>query len=180
MIPRKRLDIDWCDLLFGMAQCFRKSNRTAIDSACKNATPAPNEAICFLSVRSGFDLLLRVLQFPKGSEILISAITIPDIITILKAHHLVPVPIDLHPDTLDPDPSDLETKITPRTVAIMVTHLFGGRIPLDEFAHCAKLHDLMLFEDCAQGYWGDTYAWHAQTNILPFPMWLPFQPKLSK
>ena len=168
MIPRKRLDIDWSDLLFGMAQCFRKNSRTTIEAGCKNATPAPDKAICFLSVRSGLDLLLQVLKFPKGSEVLISAITIPDIVTILKAHHLIPLPIDLNPDTLHPDPSDLETKITPRTVAIIITHLFGARVPMDDITPIAKLHGLMIFEDCAQGYWGDGYIGHPNSDVCMF------------
>ena len=53
-----------------------------------------------LSVRSGWDLLLHVLAWPAGSEVIVSAITHPDMIRILRAHGLVPVPVDVDLDTL--------------------------------------------------------------------------------
>ena len=55
-----------------------------------------------LSVRSAWDLLLHVLAWPAGSEVIVSAITHPDMITILRAHGLVPVPVDVDLDTLAP------------------------------------------------------------------------------
>lgn len=86
--------------------------------------------IC-LSVRSGFDLLLEAFGLPPQSEVLISAITIPHMVRIVKEHDLVPVPLDL--DLKDPAPrvDVLRRAVTPATRVIVVAHLFGGRVSLE-------------------------------------------------
>jgi perosamine synthetase len=56
--------------------------------------------------------LLQTLKLPAGSEILCSAITIPDMIYIIKYHNLVPVPVDIHADTLSVDVEKLRDAIT--------------------------------------------------------------------
>jgi hypothetical protein len=62
--------------------------------------------------RTGFDLLLQTLKLPVGSEVLCSAITIPDMLYVLRYHGLVPVPVDLDPQTLAVDVELLKQAIT--------------------------------------------------------------------
>ena len=55
----------------------------------------PNEnVIVGLSVRSIFDLLLSQKGYKSGSEIIMSGITIPDMLKIVKAHDLNVVPVE--------------------------------------------------------------------------------------
>lgn len=168
MIPRKRLDIGWRDLFFGMAHCFAKGRRDVVETACQQMTAEPDHALFFLSVRSGLNALLQTLNFPQGSHILVSAITIPDILTILKIHGLIPVPVDIDPETLSPDLDVLKKGIQKETVAILVTHLFGGRVPMDEIVQLAQRHGLYVFEDYAQGFWGDAFAGHPGSDVSMF------------
>lgn len=56
-----------------------------------------------IAYSTGFELLLQTLQLPRGSLVLCSAITIPDMLYILRYHGLVPVPVDLSPETLAMD-----------------------------------------------------------------------------
>ena len=168
MIPRKRLDIGWRDLLFGMAQCLAADRRVEVHAACQKSTAAPDQALFFLSARSGFDAYLQVARFPPGSHILVSAITIPDMLEIIRGHGLVPVPVDLDPVTLRPDPGSLEGGLTDRTVAVLATHLFGARIPMDPLADFARRHGLVLLEDCAQAYWGDGFTGHPASQVRMF------------
>ena len=97
-----------------------------------------------------------------------SAITIPDMLEIIRAHGLVPVPVDLDPLTLAPDPDSLKSGLTPRTVALLATHLFGARIPMDPLVSFAGRHGLVLLEDCAQAYWGDGYTGHPGSHVRLF------------
>jgi perosamine synthetase len=168
MIPRKRLDIGWRDLLSGMAKCLIRGNREEINTACKNHTASPDDAVFFLSVRSGLDALLQALEFPRGSQILVHAITIPDVLAILQEHGLVPVPVDLDAETLCIDLQSLKKGIGKETVGILVTHLFGGRAPMDAIVQFARMHGLVVFEDCAQGYWGDDYKGHPEGDVCMF------------
>jgi len=77
-----------------------------------------------------------------------------------------PVFCDVDRETLVADPDDVERRITPRTRAICVVHLWGNPAPMDRFADIARRHNLGLIEDCSHahgalyrgrpvGSWGD-------------------------
>lgn len=140
MWARKRIDIGWRDLAAGLGYCLTRRRRPAFDDfAC-------------LSVRSGFDCLLGALNFPPGSEVMMSALTIPDMARIVEARGLVPVPVDL--DIRRMAPVDLERARTPATRVLLVAHLFGGRLDMEPLRKFAGQHGLLLVEDCAQAFDG--------------------------
>lgn len=77
-----------------------------------------------------------------------------------------PVFCDVDPETLVADPDDVGRRITPRTRAICVVHLWGNSAPMDRFVKIARRHNLGLIEDCSHahgalyrnrhvGSWGD-------------------------
>src|SRR5688572_26031806 len=150
MIPRKRLDIGWSDLLFGMIRCWAPGDRTAVRERIERAwsSEGENAGLACLSVRSGFDALLAVLAFPPGSEILMSALTIRDMTRIVLEHGLVPVPVDVETRTLAVQPEALARAVSPKTRAIVVAHLFGSRMPMEPVVRFAREHGLLLIEDC--------------------------------
>src|SRR4051794_7253263 len=67
-----------------------------------------------------------------------------------------PVFCDVDPVTLTADPDDVERRITPRTKAICVVHLWGNPAPMDRFADLARRHGVALIEDCSHAH-GATY-----------------------
>ena len=144
MWPRKTLDIGFVDLLRGLSFTFTSPARSENSNLDRRL-------IC-LSVRSGFDTLLRSLKFPPGSEILFSELTIPDMGRIASCNDLKPVGVGLDPETWSVDLSLLEDSITSKTRAIVVAHLFGRRDSLREISEIARRHKLLLFEDCAQSF----------------------------
>ncbi|HET9661843.1 MAG TPA: DegT/DnrJ/EryC1/StrS family aminotransferase [Thermomicrobiales bacterium] len=62
----------------------------------------------------------------------------------------IPVFADLDPDTLCLDPASVDAKITPRTRAILATHLFGGLADMDALNAIGERHGIPVIEDCAQ------------------------------
>ncbi|MCO5220340.1 MAG: DegT/DnrJ/EryC1/StrS family aminotransferase [Thermomicrobiales bacterium] len=62
----------------------------------------------------------------------------------------IPVFADLDPETLCLDPVSVEAKITPRTKAILVVHLFGGLADIDAIKAIGDRHGIPVIEDCAQ------------------------------
>ncbi len=64
----------------------------------------------------------------------------------------VPVFADVDPRTLIIDPDAIEERITPKTKAIVVVHLFGQPAQMDEIMAVAKKHNLKVLEDCSQSY----------------------------
>ncbi|HEY3020916.1 MAG TPA: DegT/DnrJ/EryC1/StrS family aminotransferase [Solirubrobacteraceae bacterium] len=84
-----------------------------------------------------------------------------------------PVFCDVDERTLTADPDDAERRITPRTRAICVVHLWGNPAPMDRFAALARRHGLALIEDCSHahgatfdgrpvGSWGDVGCFSLQ------------------
>jgi perosamine synthetase len=146
MHPRHRIDASAADALFALTHSL-----AAPASRRSRRFPAPTgRTLTCLSVRSAFDLLLTALDLPVGDEILVSGITHPDMVRIIRIHGLQAVPIDVHPLSVVPRQDLLEAAITARTRAILVAHLFGARIELDGVAEVAARHRLLLVEDCAQ------------------------------
>ena len=154
MFPRHRLDIGAADLWFGIrATVGRTDPRRAEAELLRTAGIASRGLVC-LSVRSAWDLLLGVLDWPPGSEVLVSAITHPGMVIILRAHGLRAVPVDLDPDTLAPSIAALEAACTERTRGLLVAHLLGGRLDIAPLLGFARRHGLRLVEDSAQAFTG--------------------------
>ncbi|HLQ62682.1 MAG TPA: DegT/DnrJ/EryC1/StrS family aminotransferase, partial [Candidatus Acidoferrales bacterium] len=116
--------------------------------------PPPEAALVGFSVRSEFHLLLQALDLPPGSEVLVSAVTHPDMVRILETARLVAVPVDLDLETLAPRPELLARLAGPRTRLLLVAHLFGGRCDLEPALRLARSRGLLLVEDCAQAFRG--------------------------
>jgi dTDP-4-amino-4,6-dideoxygalactose transaminase len=87
----------------------------------------------------------------------------------------VPVFCDIDEFTLTADPDDVESRITSRTRAICVVHVWGNPARLDRFVEIAKRHGVALIEDCSHahgaryqgrsvGTWGDIGCYSLQGN----------------
>ena len=168
MWARIRFDLSWSDILFACVQCFSSSKRTVLLERIEQYWSLGEPALVCFSVRSGFDLLLQALQWPPKSEILFSALNVKGMIKIVKRHNLTSVPLDLALDYMAPNVKDLERAITPRTRAIVVAHLFGTRLQLDEIFEMARRHNLFIIEDCAQAFDGKSYSGHSLADVSMF------------
>lgn len=168
MWPRKQLDIGWTDLAYGLGQLVGRWTPPEPAAVVGDDWLPPQEVILSLSVRSGLDLLLAALELPAGSEVLVSAVTIPDMPRIIEHHGLAPVPVDVDPQRLQPVVEHMERSITPRTRAILVAHLFGTHIDMEPIIELAKEHDLLVIEDCAQAFIGREYAGHPESTCALF------------
>ena len=145
--PRLLLDVSVRDLVLAALACSVPWSRGR--HLVRILEGRPGALVCF-SVRSGFDLLLEALALPPGSEIVFSAVTHPDMPRIAESRGLRPLPVDLDLRTLAPEPGAVERLLSERTRAIVVAHLFGGRVDLTPLAAIARSHGLLLVEDCAQ------------------------------
>lgn len=178
MYARKRLDIGWLDLAQGLAGCAVRSDDAKYKRRVEawfaqpgslTTTPARMRgALCCLSVRTGLDLYLAELALPRGSEVLMSALTIPDMWKIVEHHGLVPVPVDLDPRTLAPRLDLARHAATPKTRAFLIAHLFGADIPLEPYLALARERGWVLLEDCAQAFTGPDSKGHPEADVSMF------------
>src|SRR5215217_6142879 len=151
---RHRLDISVRDISFGVLSCGWQLRREKLEVEVLRQCSLEEEGLVCLSVRSGWDLWLGAQGLRAGDEVIVSAITHPDMIRIIQEHGLRAVPVDIDPETLAPRPWMLEAALTPRTRVVLVAHLFGGRMDLGGVAKFARERGLLLVEDCAQAFQG--------------------------
>ena len=87
-----------------------------------------------------------------GDEIITSPIT--DIGTIIPIiyQNCIPIFADIEPYTWNMDAADLEHKITEKTKAIIVVHLFGNAADMDAIMEVARRHNIPVIEDCSQAH----------------------------
>jgi len=96
---------------------------------------------------SALYLAVELLGLEPGDEIITSAVTFStDIAPIVRAG-LVPVFVDVEPDTYNIDVEAIEAMIGPRTQAILVPNLIGNVPDWDRIREIADAHDLQVIED---------------------------------
>jgi perosamine synthetase len=148
--PRHRIDLRLRDVGFAVLACGRRGDRAELAREIERLVSPPDDSIACLSVRSGLDLLLGALAWPAGSEIVVSAITHPDMVGILELHGLRPIPVDLDLETLAPPPALVEAAVGPETRAILLAPLFGTSYDLEPYVDVARRHGLLVLDDRAQ------------------------------
>src|SRR5437879_3315013 len=82
-------------------------------------------AIATSDGRMAFYHSLRALDVPPGSEIIVPALTFWVIPELARVAGLRPVFADVDPRTFTLDPAAFERAVTPRTRAVVPTHLYG-------------------------------------------------------
>lgn len=147
---QKRLDISWIDICKILLKPGFAGDRIVLEKKIAQEWSSNSYNIPFLCVRTGFDLLLRTLNFPSGSEVIISALNIPDMFKIIEHNNLKIVPVDISMNTLEPDLDAIKRNITDKTKAIIVVNLFGTKINIGKIKNTIGTKDILLIEDCAQ------------------------------
>lgn len=108
-----------------------------------------------LGVANGLDalnLIIKAYGFGNGDEIIVPANTY--IATILAISENGCIPILVEPDikTYNINPDSIEEKITSKTKAIMVVHLYGQAVQMEKIWKIAKKYNLKIIEDSAQAH----------------------------
>lgn len=96
------------------------------------------------------------LNLPEGSEVIMPDFTIISCLQAIVKAGLVPVMIDCDPYTWNMDVSKVAEKVTAKTKAIMVAHIYGLPVDMDTVWAIAKDHNLVVIEDAAEAH-GLTY-----------------------
>ncbi len=87
-----------------------------------------------------------------GDEIITSPVTDMGAISPILYQQAIPIFADVDPITLNVTAESVRQRITPRTRAIIVTHLFGNPADMDGIMKVAAEHGVKVIEDCAQAY----------------------------
>lgn len=131
-----------------------------------------------LAVNGGTAALMLALHgagVQPGDEVIASPFTWGASVSCILQNFAIPIFADIDPDTFTLDPASIEAKITPRTRAIVVVHIFGFPADMTRIMEVAERHNLIVVEDCAQahlarhagrfvGSWGTVGAFSLQAS----------------
>ena len=166
--PRLELHIHLGELAASLLSFVYVSDREKYIREIQSFWKGNKDVLVTLSVRTSLDLLLQSLNLPAGSEVLMSAVNIRDMVEVVKRHGLVPIPVDISLDTLAPSLQLLEACISEKSRVFIVAHLFGSIIDLAPYSQLCKQYNMLLVEDCAQAFAGSKYYGYEEADISFF------------
>lgn len=137
------LDSSWISSKGKYIELFENEFSNFIDSKYSttvcNGTVALHAAMLALGIRDQDEVIVPTFTYVAS----VNAITYTG---------AIPVFVDCLEDTWQLDPEDVIKKITPKTKAIMVVHLYGHPAEMNEIMKIAKIHNLFVIEDCAEAF----------------------------
>jgi perosamine synthetase len=111
-------------------------------------------AVCNGTV--ALEAAVAALELEPGDEVILPTFTIISCAAAIVRRGCVPVLVDSAPGTWNMSAADIEARITARTRAIMVVHIYGLPVDLDPVLALAEKHGLKVIEDAAQMH-GQSY-----------------------
>jgi len=107
-------------------------------------------AITLNSNTSGLIAAMGAIEVGPGDEVIVSPYSMTISASAPMFYGAVPVFADIDEDIFCMSPKSIRERITARTKAIIVVHIFGHPADMDEIMQIAKEHNLSVIEDCAQ------------------------------
>ena len=115
-----------------------------------------NDPLTFWKGRVALFCFLRSLKLTDGDEVLMPGLTCVVVPNAIIYAGLVPIYLDIQPDTFNLDPDLIESKITSRTKVIIIQNTFGLSSNIEKIISIAKKYNLITIDDCTHGF-GGTY-----------------------
>lgn len=115
-----------------------------------------NHGIAVSNGSAALDVVLRALELQPGDEVIMPAFTIISPAQSVIIAGGIPVLVDSDPETWNMDVTQVEAKITSKTRAILVVHIYGLPVDMDPLYELAKKYKLRIIEDAAEMH-GQTY-----------------------
>lgn len=125
------------------------------DALAKKVNRKYGIAVCNGTV--ALELAVKALGIEEGDEVIMPTFTIISCALAVIRAGAVPVLVDSDPNTWNMDIIQIESKITPRTKAIMVVHIYGLPVEMTPLIVLAKKYNLKIIEDAAEML-GQTYC----------------------
>jgi perosamine synthetase len=116
---------------------------------------------------TALQVAVAVLGLKAGDEIILPTFTIISCALAVIYNGGVPVLVDSDPRTWCMDVTQIEKKLTPRTRAIMLVHIYGHPVDMDPILELAEKHGLAVIEDAAEVHGAEYLSGRGTAN----PRW---------
>lgn len=113
------------------------------------------EAKYAVGVGSGsvaLDLILEALDIKEGDEVICPSLTFIATAEAISHRKARPVFVEIDEETYNIDPKKIEEKITRKTKAIIVVHLYGNPANMSKISKIARKYKIKVIEDAAQAH----------------------------
>src|SRR5690606_889939 len=140
----------WAEVLDSM-QLFLGPNTRAFEQEFAEYCGV-NHAIGVSDGTQALHLALRALDIGPGDEVITVANTFIATLEAICLVGAVPVFVDIDPVTYTMDIAQIESRITPRTRAILPVHLYGQCADMDPILEIARKWNLYVIEDACQAH----------------------------
>ena len=107
---------------------------------------------CFANGHLALEVAIEGLDFPKGSEVITTPYTHVSTTHSIVRNDLIPVFVDVEPETYTIDADLIEEAITDKTVAIAATHVYGFPCDVDKIQQIAEKNGLTVIYDAAHAF----------------------------
>jgi dTDP-4-amino-4,6-dideoxygalactose transaminase len=112
------------------------------------------KALLTTSCTHALEMAALLLNIQPGDEIIVPSFTFVTTVNAFVLRGAKPVFVDIRPDTLNIDETQIERAVTARTKAIVVVHYAGVGCEMDTIAEIAARHGIPIVEDNAHGLFG--------------------------
>jgi perosamine synthetase len=137
------LDSSWISSKGEFIQRFETS--FAVYTGCAYATSVSNGTVAL-------HLALLALGLGENDEVIVPTLTYVASVNTIRHAGATPVFVDSLATTWQVDPEDIRRKITPKTRAVMIVHLYGHPCDMQAILAICREHNLLLIEDCAEAF----------------------------
>ena len=124
---------------FEFETLFKEKVNAKHAAAVNSCTAALHLALCCAEIKEGDEVIIPTTTFVATAET-------------VKYFKAVPVLAEIDKDTHLIDVADLESKITPKTKAIIPVHYAGQACDMDEILSIAQKHNIYVIEDAAHSF----------------------------
>jgi len=121
------------------------------------ATVGRKHAIAVSNGTAAIDAAIEALDLRDGDEVIMPTFTIISCINQIVRNGAKPVLVDTDSNTWNMDVSQIESKITTKTKAIMIVHIYGLPVDVNPVLQLASKYNIKVIEDAAEMH-GQTYC----------------------
>jgi perosamine synthetase len=108
--------------------------------------------VAVTSGTAALDIAIEMLDLSPGDEVIMPAFTIISCVHQVVRRGAIPVLVDCESDTWNMDTEQIENRISSRTKAILVVHIYGLPTDMAKVVEIANKYDLQIIEDSAEAH----------------------------